>query len=169
MTDLIMHYMRHASSFAATWMLCWFLLYLVLWCAYPAIRRFLMNMHPATASSAVLAMLLLPFLTSLLATALVFTPLLEKNLITNHYHSPDCEDRFPLLQSGLVIGGVLVTVALGLIAFLGKFFSQLMYSLKLESRLSILGEKQEHWYVLPNKESLVFTMGWLRNSIFITD
>lgn len=169
MTDLIMHYLRHASSFAATWLMCWFLLYLLLWGAYPALRRFLMNLHPATASSAVLALLLLPFLTSLIATALVFTPLLEKNLITSHYHSPDCEDRFPLLQSGLAIGGVLLFTAGALCGILGKFFSQLLFSLKLEAKLAILGEKRAEWYVLPHRERLVFTMGWWRNTIFITE
>jgi beta-lactamase regulating signal transducer with metallopeptidase domain len=169
MTDTIMHYMRHASSFAATWMTSWFLLYLLVWCAYPALRKFLLNLHPATASSAVLALLVLPFLTSLVATALVFTPILEKNVITNHYHSADCESRFPLLKSGMVIGGVLIITAVCLSLVLRKFFSQLLYSLKLESKLSILGEKRAEWCVLPHKDPLVFTMGWLTNTIFITE
>lgn len=169
MTDILMHYMRHASSFAATWMMSWFVLYLLIWCAYPALRRFLINLHPATASSAVLALLLLPFLTSLVATALVFTPILEKNVITTHYHSSDCESRFPLLKSGIAIGGVLIATALCLTVILRKFFSQLLFSLKLEAKLSILGDKQPEWCVLPHKERLVFTMGWFTNTIFITE
>ena len=169
MTDILMHYMRHASSFAATWMMSWFVLYMLIWCVYPALRRFLMNLHPATASSAVLALLLLPFLTSLVATALVFTPILEKNVITTHYHSADCENRFPLLKSGMAIGGVLIMTALCLTLLLRKFFSQLLFSRKLEAKLAILGEKQAEWCVLPHKEPLVFTMGWLNNTIFITE
>jgi Zn-dependent protease with chaperone function len=167
--DVLTHYLRHASSFAATWLTCWFLLYLVVWALYPGVRRFLTNLHPATASSAVLALMALPFLSSLVATALVFSPILEQNWITTHYHSADCESRFPLLRNGVAIGGVLATTGLALTAMLARFFSQLFYSLKLESKLAILGEKQGQWYLLPNKEHLVFTMGWLKNSIFITE
>jgi beta-lactamase regulating signal transducer with metallopeptidase domain len=111
----------------------------------------------------------LPFLSSLAATALVFSPLLEQNWITTHYHSADCENRFPLLKNGVAIGGVLAATALALTAMLARFFSQLFYSLKLESKLAILADKKDQWYLLPNKERLVFTMGWLKNSIFITD
>jgi Zn-dependent protease with chaperone function len=167
--DVLTHYLRHASSFAATWLSCWFMLYLVVWLLYPGARRFLANLHPATASSAVLALMALPFLSSLVATALVFSPLLEQNWITNHYHSADCESRFPLLKNGVAIGGVLAATGLALTAMLARFFSQLLYSLKLESKLAVLGDKQGEWYLLPNKERLVFTMGWFRNSIFITE
>lgn len=167
--EVLMHYMRHASSFAATWLGCWFLLYLAVWLVYPGLRRFLANLHPATASSMVLALMALPFVTSLLATALVFSPLLEQNWITNHYHSADCENRFPLLRNGAVIAGVLGAAGLALMAMLVRFCSQLFYSLKLEAKLALLGERQGQWYLLPHKERLVFTMGWLKNSIFITD
>lgn len=170
MTDpVIMHYLRHASSFAATWLSCWFLLYLIVWAVYPGIRKFLMNLHPATACNAVLALVALPFLTSLLATALVFSPLLENNLITTHYHSTDCEDKFPLLKSGMAIGSVLALTGLAVFAIMSRFFSQLLFSLKLESRLTILGEKKSEWHLLPHKERLVFTMGWLKSTIFITE
>ncbi|MGV3592322.1 MAG: hypothetical protein ACO1PZ_11585 [Gammaproteobacteria bacterium] len=167
--DVLMHYMRHASSFAATWLGCWFLLYLAVWLVYPGLRRFLANLHPATASSTVLALMALPFVTSLVATALVFSPLLEQNWITNHYHSADCESRFPLLRNGAVIAGVLGAAGLALTAMLVRSCSQLFYSLKLEAKLALLGERQGQWYLLPHKERLVFTMGWLKNSIFITD
>jgi Zn-dependent protease with chaperone function len=169
MTDLIMHYLRHASSFAATWLSCWFLLYLVVWAVYPGIRKFLLNLHPATACNAVLALVALPFLTSLLAAALVFSPLLENNLITTHYHSIDCEAKFPLLQSGVAIGSVLALTGLAVFAIMIRFFSQLLFSLKLEAKLSILGEKKSEWHVLPHRELLVFTMGWLNSTMFITD
>ncbi|MES2623729.1 MAG: M48 family metalloprotease [Pseudomonadota bacterium] len=169
MTDLITHYLRHASSFAATWLSCWFLLYLVAWAVYPGVRRFLLNLHPATACNIVLALVALPFLTSLLATALVFSPLLENNLITTHYHSADCENKFPLLKSGWVIGTVLATTGVAVFAIMSKFFSQVLFSLKLESRLALLGDKQPNWYLLPHREKLVFTMGWLNSTIFITD
>ena len=167
--DVLTHYLRHASSFAATWLSCWFLLYLIVWIVYPGVRRFLANLHPATASSSVLAMMALPFVTSLVATALVFSPLLEQNWITNHYHSADCESRFPLLRNSVAIGGVLGATGLALLAMLLRFCSQLFYSLKLESKLALLGVKQGNWYLLPDKERLVFTMGWLKNSIFITE
>lgn len=167
--DVLMHYTRHASSFAATWLGCWFLLYLVVWAVYPGLRRLLSNLHPATASSTVLALMALPFVTSLVATALVFSPLLEQNWITNHYHSADCENRFPLLRNGAAIAGVLGATGLALTAMLMRFCSQLFYSLKLEAKLALLGERHEQWYLLPHKERLVFTMGWLKNSIFITE
>lgn len=167
--DLLTHYTRHASSFAATWLSCWFLLYLVVWIVYPGVRRFIANLHPATASSTVLALMALPFVTSLMATALVFSPLLEQNWITAHYHSADCESRFPLLRNAAVIAGVLGVTGLALTAMLIRFCSQLFYSLRLESKLTLLGEKKHQWYLLPHKERLVFTMGWLRSSIFITE
>lgn len=167
--EVLTHYLRHASSFAATWLSCWFLLYLLVWALYPGVRRFLASLHPATASSAVLALMALPFLSSLVATALVFSPLLEQNWITTHYHSADCESRFPLLKNGVAIGGVLAATGLALTAMLARFFSQLFYSLRLESKLAILADRKDQWYLLPNKERLVFTMGWLKNSIFITE
>lgn len=167
--DVLTHYLRHASSFAATWLSCWFLLYLVVWLLYPGVRRFIANLHPATASSTVLALMALPFVTSLLATALVFSPLLEQNWITLHYHSADCESRFPLLRNGVVIAGVLGATGLALTAMLLRFCSQLFYSLRLESRLTLLGDRRGDWYLLPHNERLVFTMGWLKSSIFITE
>lgn len=170
MTDpIIMHYLRHASSFAATWLSCWFLLYLAVWAIYPGLRKLLMNLHPATACNVVLGLVALPFLTSLLATALVFSPLLENNLITTHYHSADCEDKFPLLKSGMAIGSVLALTGLALFAIMSRFFSQLLFSLRLESGLTLLGEKKAEWHLLPHKERLVFTMGWLKGRIFITE
>lgn len=167
--EQVLHYLRHASSFSATLMVCWFALYLLLWGIYPAVRKYLLGLHPATSSNVLLALLALPFLTSLVASALVFSPLLGKNLITLHYHSASCENHFPLLQSGVLIGGVLILVALVLFAILRKCFSQLLFSLKLESKLTILGDRKEHWYLLPNQEHMVFTIGWLKNTIFITD
>jgi beta-lactamase regulating signal transducer with metallopeptidase domain len=167
--DLLTHYMRHASSFAATWLSCWFVLYLVIWLVYPGVRRFIAGLHPATASSTVLALMALPFVTSLVATSLVFSPLLEQNWITTHYHSADCESRLPLLRNGVAIAGVLGATGLALTAMLIRFCSQLFYSLKLEAKLALLSEKKGQWYLLPHKERLVFTMGWLRNSIFITE
>lgn len=167
--DVLTHYLRHAGSFAATWLACWFALYLVIWTLYPGFRRFLANLHPATASSTVLALLALPFVTSFLAAALLFSPLLEQNWVTLHYHSADCESRFPLLKNSVGIAGVLAATGLALTAMLARFLSQLLYSLRLESKLAILGEKHERWYLLANNERLVFTIGWLKNSIFITD
>jgi Zn-dependent protease with chaperone function len=167
--ELLTHYMRHASSFAATWLSCWLVLYLLVWMLYPGVRRFLASLHPATASSMVLALMALPFVTSLVATSLVFSPLLEQNWITTHYHSADCESRLPLLRNGIAIAGVLGATGLALMAMLIRFCSQLFYSLKLEAKLALLSEKKGQWYLLPHKEHLVFTMGWLRNSIFITE
>lgn len=169
--DVVTHYLRHGSSFAVTWMLCWLLLYVLVWAVYPGLRTFMRKLHPATASNLLLALLALPFLTSLLATALVFSPLLEQNIITAHYHSPDCERKFPILKSGVTVGGVLSVVALVLLGMMARFLSHLMSSLRLESRLQKLGEQQgqERWMLLPHKENLAFTMGWLKNTVFVTE
>lgn len=161
--------LQEAGSFAATWLLSWFLLYLLLWVGYPLLRRHLTAWHPTTASNVVLALLSLPFLVSLFATVLVFSPLLEQNLITAHYHGSTCEEQLALLESPWAIGGVLGLTALAVLAMSGKFLAQTISANRLRTRLLLLGERRGEWVLLPNSERLVFTLGWLENTIFITE
>lgn len=168
MIELKQH-LQEASSFAAIWLSTWLLLFFVLWALYPLCRRVLLKWHPATASNTLLTLLSLPFLVSLLSTILLFSPLLEQNLITAHFHGTDCESQFPRLQSAWAVGSVLGMTALALLSMLGKFIANVRASHSLRAKLSLLGDEHGEWCLLPNRENLVFTLGWLRNTIFITE
>lgn len=160
---------KEAGSFAAVWFTTWFLLFALLWLLYPLVRRVLMTWHPAMASNALLLLMSLPPLAGLLTTMMLFSGLLELNLITTHYHGSTCEERFPMLESPWVLGLVLGASALALLTICGKCLAHMHHAKRLKVHLNLLGENHGHWCLLPNQEFLVFTLGWLDNTIFITD
>lgn len=161
--------LREIASFAAIWLSTWLLLFLALWLVYPLLRRMLFGWHPGSSSNVLLALLALPFCVSLLATTLLFGGLLEYNVLTTHYHGTDCESQFPRLQSAWAVGGVLGLTSIALLSMGTKFLSNLLASRALRQRLSLLGDQREQWCLLPNEARMVFTLGWLRNTIFITE
>ena len=164
----LMKLLRELSSFAAIWLSAWLLLFGVLYLAYPLIRKVLVRWHPATAGNALLGMMALPFCASLLATSMLFGGLLEMNVVTMHYHSADCESQFPRLESYWTVAAVLGLSSVALLTMFGKFVSQLLSARALRERLMMVSDARSEWFLLPNDEKLVFTLGWLSNDIFIT-
>ncbi len=158
-----------AGSFAAIWLTSWLFLFLVLASLYPLLRSMLLRCHPATASNLVLTLLSFPFLASLLASVLLFTPYLAINPFSNHVHSVDCDEQFAALHSPWVVGCALGIAAITLGLMLLRMLRHMAATMRLKKQLLMLAEPGGEWHLLPNKEKLVFTLGWLKNSIFITD
>lgn len=162
-------FFQYIGSFATIWLATWLFLFFALWAVYPVLRRFLLTLHPQTASSLMLALLSIPCLASLLSTTLLFSPYLEANFFINHTHTAECHESFPFLNSPWLIGTVLGLSAFSVGAMVWQFLANFLMSRKLLSQLSVLGDRRQNWHLLPNRESLVFTLGWLKNRIFITE
>lgn len=164
MTELL----KTAGSFTTIMLATWLFLFILLCVSYPLIRRFLFKWHPATSSNLILILLSFPFLTSLISTTLLFSPFLESSLFSDHIHTADCYEHFPYLNSFWLIYSVLAMATLLILTTFKKFLLNLKFSKNLKSQLSSLSKEQDQWHLLPQQESLVFTLGWLKNTIFIT-
>src|SRR5690606_30291747 len=120
-----------------------------------------------------LTLLALPFLASLLSTIGLFSPMLEHGFFNfhDHEHTADCLHHFPFLDAWwliLPVLGLAVATALGLAL---RCVQQLRLSRRLMRQLSAVSEprgERGEWRLLHDKESLVFTLGWLKNRIFLT-
>ena len=74
-----------------------------------------------------------------------------------------------MLESPGVLGLVLGASALALLTICGKCLAHVHHAQRLKEHLNLLGENHGRWCLLPNPEFLVFTLGWLDNTIFITE
>ena len=155
------------GSFATTWLAIWFVCAVALLVFYPVIRKLIFNWNPATASHMLLLLLAFPFLLSLSTTIMLFVPLIESNLVSAHCHD-NCQTHLPLLESTWVsITGLVITLLLLAMA-LKKFIENYSVSNNLMNQLSALANDRGNWHVLPESRPFVFTLGWWRSKVFIT-
>lgn len=154
------------GSFSTIWLLTWLLCSLCLIVVYPLLREIILKWQPALACKALNLLFALPFLLSLGASCLLFLPE-HAGLVDLHCHD-ECVAHSPLISSPqLAIVGLLL-MSLLLCTLLGKLINQLMQSRRLRNRLLAVSESCEGAWVLQTDTPVVFTVGLLNNSIFLT-
>ncbi|HTR01222.1 MAG TPA: M48 family metalloprotease [Candidatus Acidoferrum sp.] len=160
--------LMQAGAFAAIWLGTWLALQILQALIYPLLRPALSRLHPAPASSLALLWMALPMTLGLLSTTLLFMPEAEDLLVAAHCHS-DCgahspQFRVPWLQAaGLV-------VLLAMMIWLAWHASRsLLLSRRLHRQLAAVAVARGPWQVLPETGPLVFTIGWRRPRIYITE
>lgn len=157
-----------AGSFATFWLTIWFASSLLLLFIYPVVRRLLFSWHPKVASRLHLLLLSFPFLLSLSTTIMLFVPVLENRLVSAHCHA-NCASHIPLIHSPLISGFGLALSAIILVAVIYKLILNITTVKRLMSQLTHLGTECDHWVELPDSQSIVFTLGWWQNRVFITE
>lgn len=164
MTDFLLI----GGSFASIWLLSWLASASLLLCVYPMIGRWLQRCHPAVASRLLLLLLAVPFFLSLATTILLFLPIAETSLVSAHCHE-SCQVHMPLLTSVWLGGTGLLVVFMIACVLLRKLLFNLRTAKKLMTHLLSLGKRKAHWYQLPDDQPVVFTLGWWRNKVFMTE
>ncbi len=156
------------GSFASIWLLLWLVSASLLLCVYPFPYSRLCSWHPATASRLLLLLLAVPFFLSLSTTVLLFLPIADTSLVSAHCHE-SCQAHMPLLDS-LWLGGAGLLI---LLLMAGAILHELMLNVStakvLMTLLMSLGTRTGCWYQLPDAQPMVFTLGWWRNRIFVTE
>jgi len=131
-------------------------------------RRYLLAWHPAPASSLLLILISFPMVLSLLATALLFSPALEASLVSEHCHT-NCVAHVPHIGSfWLTLTGLLILSGLTSV-LLGRLLVNLHKARTLHKQLSLVATDKTRFYFLDDPRPMVFTLGWLRNIIYVTD
>lgn len=157
-----------SGSFAGIWLALWFVGALLLLLVYPVLEDLLKDWHPAIASRTLLLVLAFPFLISLSTTIMLFLPVVENNLVAAHCHE-DCQAHVPLLGSIWLGAAGLLVVLLIMYTILRKLTLNIRTANQLMTHLLHLGKDTGRWYQLPDLQPVVFTLGWWRNRIFITE
>ena len=163
MTELL----KITGSFATVWLSTWFVCALLLALCYPLIRPHIMRWHPATASNLLLLLLAFPLLLSLSTAAMVFLPVFESTLVSQHCHS-NCAAHMPLIEiTGLAEAGLALTLFIaGFLLY--RLDLNLRISRRLQTQLSRLTHDKDGYHLLDNAQPFVFTLGWWRNEIYLT-
>ena len=141
---------------------------LLLFFIYPLLEGLLQGWHPAIASRTLLLVLAFPFLISLSTTIMLFLPVVENNLVVVHCHE-NCEAHAPLLDSIWLSAAGLLVILLIMYAILRKLTLNIRTANQLMTHLLHLGKDAGRWCQLPDLQPIVFTLGWWRNRIFITE
>jgi Zn-dependent protease with chaperone function len=164
MIDLL----RISGSFATTWLILWLCSAWLLMLVYPLPRRQLLKWHPAVASRILLLLLAFPFLLSLGTTVMLFLPVTESNLVSPHCHE-SCQTHMPLLGS-VWLGSIgLLLIFSILFVAQRKLLFNIRTARKLMTDLLRLGKDTGRWYQLPDSQPVIFTLGWWKNRIFVTE
>mgnify|MGYP000624782322 FL=1 len=163
MTELL----KVSGSFATVWLLTWFSCALLLATCYPLLRPQLMRWHPAIASNLLLLLLAFPLLLSLSTAALIFLPLFEFALVSDHCHD-NCAAHSPLIEiAGLAETGLLLTLMIA--CFLCyRLLLNLRVSRNLQRQLRHLTTDCGSYRLLDSEQAFVFTLGWWRNEVYLT-
>jgi hypothetical protein len=161
--------MIHAmGTFFAICLVLWLALSFMFVALYPLLRSWFMSLHPRYGSVLLLAFWTAPFIASLTSTLILFMPSIDSILIDPHCHS-DCSSHVPLISStGLAWFGF----AAGTIVFLMLTYRLLhtMYkSHQLRRQFNFLGRKHGDYYMIKSDSPVVFTLGWWRPRIYISD
>ncbi|MEX0962827.1 MAG: M56 family metallopeptidase [Pseudohongiellaceae bacterium] len=155
------------GSFASAWLVTWLGCALILLLVYPVLRKRLLSWHPAVSSRMLLLLLAVPFFLSLSTTTMLFLPVTESSLVSEHCHE-NCQTHMPLLDSMWLGAAGLLVVFLVACTMLGKLLFNIRTAKKLMQHLVGIGKDTGNWYQLPDSQPVVFTLGWWRNRIFVT-
>ena len=164
MTELI----EFSGSFATVWVGLWFLLALLLTLLYPMLRDRLLAWHPAMAGNMLLLLLACPLLLSFSCSLFLFLPMLESALVSSHCHD-DCATHVPLIAiPEIAMLGLGIITAI-LIVFLLQIVTNLRATLRLQEQLQSLAKPDGEYLSLADKLPFVFTLGWWKSQIYVTD
>ncbi len=156
------------GSYATVWLGSWMLCAVAVAFLYPLVRNHLLKWHPAPASALLLVIFSIPLLLSLFATTLLFIPEIEASLVSDHCHT-DCQAHVPKLSSvWLAAMGLIVIVALFAALFI-RLSRDLRTARLLQKQLSLSSEGPNGIYILEDSSPIVFTLGWWRNHIYVTE
>lgn len=156
------------GSLLTLWLLGWLFLSLPILLCYPLIRPILLARHPALGSKLLLALLSAPFLVSLLASVMLFIPLVENTMVSAHCHS-NCGPHSPLSNSPWLIWPGACAGALVLAGICRRLLRNLKSSRQLMRQLSAVSIDRGNWQLIPECHCLVFALGWWSPRIFITE
>lgn len=164
MTDLLLI----AGSFASVGLALWLASLAALLLVYPLLRQQLSKWHPATASRTLLLLLAVPFLLSLSTTILLFLPVAESRLVSAHCHE-NCQAHLPLFESVWLGGAGLLILIVVAFSILAKLLFNVRTARKLMTHLMRTSTDVGQWHQLADERPFVFTLGWWRNRIFLTE
>jgi len=161
-------FLRIGGSFAITWLVLWLFCAFILLSVYPLLRSRLLIWHPSIASRILLLLLAFPFLLSLGTTVMLFLPATEGSLVSAHCHE-NCQIHVPLLQSTWLAGVGLLSLSIILTVAVRKLLFNVVTARKLMTDLLGLSSDAGSWHQIPDPQPVVFTLGWWRNRIFVTE
>ena len=161
-------FIEFAGSFATVWVGLWFLLACLLALVYPWMKDRLLAWHPALASNMLLLLLACPLLLSFSCTLFLFLPMLETALVSSHCHD-NCATHVPLvaIPEVALLGLGVVTAILAV--FLVQIAKNLRATLRLQKQLLSLAKPDGEYLALADKQAFVFTLGWWKNQIYVTE
>jgi len=134
---------------------------------YPLIRTRLLKLHPSQSSALLLCWLALPFIGSLLVSALLYWPELAVGLVESHCHANSCRQHGPSTPWALIPALALLLWVLSRV-LLGCY-QKWLPAWRLGKQLTDVSKLQGNYYELPSPVATAFTMGWLRPKIFISE
>lgn len=156
------------GSFSAIAIVLWLLLSFLFVLFYPMTRRILFALHPRFGSALLLAYWVGPVILSIVSTSFLFVPDLERVLVDAHCHQA-CSSHVPLIESfgmaslGLAVGGlILFVVAM-------RCLRTLRQSRQLKMQFRALSRHRGAYHLLGSATPLVFTLGWWRPRIYLSE
>lgn len=156
------------GTFSAIWLVLWIVLSILFVVIYPLVRPRLFALHPRYGSALLLAYWTAPFLASLLSTLFLFMPTVETLLVNTHCHS-DCQSHVPLIDSVGLAGFGFAVGAIVIFSLLVQFVSTMSRSLQLRNQFNFLGKAKGEFYAISSACPLVFTLGWWRPRIYVSE
>lgn len=157
-----------AGSFTIVSLTVWLLLSILLVSVFPLLERLLFNCHPVIASTLCLLFFSVPFLASLTSSILLFSPVTENALIDSHCHD-NCAPHAPLFDSVLPAVLGLIVFLLVMVFLSRRLYRNITLSTQLQRRLLSISDPANGCYHIADSKPLVFTLGWWKSHIFITE
>jgi beta-lactamase regulating signal transducer with metallopeptidase domain len=156
------------GTFFAICLVLWLALSIVFVALYPFMRSWFMSLHPRYGSLLLLAFWTAPFIASLSSTLILFMPSIDSVLIDPHCHS-DCSSHVPLISStGLAWFGF-TTGSIVFLLLIYRLLHTMYQSLQLRRQFNFLGRKHGDYYTINSRSPLVFTLGWWKPRIYISE
>lgn len=156
------------GTFSAIWLVLWIMLSILFVVLYPFVRPRLFVLHPRYGSALLLLYWTGPFLASLFSTLFLFMPAVETLLVNTHCHS-DCQSHVPLIDSaglawfGFAVGSIVM------LSLLVQIATSMRSSMQLRGQFNFLGKPKGEYYAISSSCPLVFTLGWWRSRIYVSD
>lgn len=98
---------------------------------------------------------------------MLFMPVVEDTLVSAHCHE-NCQVHAPIMESFWLSIAGLSLIAFILLAALRKILSNWLTARRLMTQLVHLTQNAGEWLLLADDKPVVFTLGWWRNKVFIT-
>ena len=155
------------GSLALIWLGLWCVLTLLLRLAYPLLRPTLMRLHPRHGSTLLLLTWAAPATLSLLASLMLYSPLVKGLLVSPHCHG-NCLQHAPQTSalSVALLGLALAVIAVG--GLLAGFVRNWWNGANMLRQFEALATPKAGYQLLDSSSPLVFTLGWWNPQVFIS-